>query len=129
MALNDEVAQYESTDSHDLYDLVRPTIRDRYTKIFNAWKIALEDDTDCFQCARYKMETVEGTLGAPYMHQQEDDEHSHHGNGEFRRLDVGYWSHFGGRIHDVLFPHARHGFRNRNLSVACIEVTLWCSLH
>ena len=102
--LESEVDQYLNTEI-SMYDLIRPSVRDRFAQIYNEFRVYMEENNPCLNCTKYRMESVEGAV-----------------NGEAKRLDVGTWSQLGGRINDVLFPHVVHGFRARTLQVGSFEV-------
>ena len=91
--------------SIDEFDVLRPSIRERYNKVAREVKTWLENKGTCNRCTKWMMETVEGTSG-----------------GSFKRLDVGFWTPAGPYLKDTLFPHVSCGFRARTIDVASLEV-------
>ena len=103
-ALKEEL-QLFAKYSLDEFDVLRPTIRERYNHVAVGMKHWLETHAKCGSCTKYMMESLESTEG-----------------GNYERLDVGFWTIYGPHIKDVLFPHVTCGFRARTIKVASLEV-------
>lgn len=90
------------------FDVLRPSIRERYREVARKVKAWLETEGKCNKCVKWKMDTYEGTEG-----------------GNVAPLDAGYWTPAGPFIKDTLFPHVSCGMRARTINVAAIEYPPW----